>query len=146
MTIKEIKRYTLNMLNEIDNLSLNQIKSRLSSIIEQLDEIQTMEKQKTILRDKWEHISKKELYELVYMKNKKDTEIAEIYNVLKDEVRDKRLEFNFKRNHSCDAFRQAVIDSFIKEIENDDKLSEEDKEPLIKNAKESYSMLKEVIQ
>ena len=46
MTIKEIKRYTLNMLNEIDNLSLNQIKSRLSSIIEQLDEYQIEEKLK----------------------------------------------------------------------------------------------------
>ena len=90
----------------------------------------------------WKNITKKELYELAFMQEMFDNDIAEMYGVKRSAVAYKRRKFNLLHGIHEDAFRMACRDKSMQMI-NEANISDEARKTAIQALKNYYKDLKE---
>ena len=90
----------------------------------------------------WKNITKKELYELAFMQEMFDNDIAEMYGVKRSAVVYKRRKFNLLHGIHEDAFRMACRDKSMQMI-NEANISDEARKTAMQALKNYYKDLKE---
>ena len=90
----------------------------------------------------WKNITKKELYELSFMQEMLDNDIAEMYGVKRSAVAYKRRKFNLLYGRNEDAFRKACRDKNMQMI-NEANISDEARKTAMQALKNYYKDLKE---
>ena len=72
------------------------------------------------VKDRWNRVTKKDLYELVFKQGLSDAIIAEMYGVPKSAVTYKRsVKFNLKFRNNSEAMRRSIRDVVLEELRQD---------------------------
>ena len=71
-------------------------------------------------KDRWDKVTKKDLYELAFKQGLSDAIIAEMYGVPKSAVTYKRsVKFNLKFGNNSEAMRRSIRDTVLEELRQD---------------------------